>query len=142
MGVISIIHPIIASAAVILGFANAYLGISRFMVVRGVRSRFIKFNRSLHIKVGKLFIALLFITYPLGIFGITNLGATPFSTPHVYIATLLILVFSIGAFLSFQILKGKHNLIKYHGTIMVLGAFLLLVQVRLGIDNLIALGVI
>jgi hypothetical protein len=142
MGAISIIHPVIASAVVILCFANAYLGISRFMLVKGVRSRFVKFNRGLHIKLGRSFMGLLYLAYPLGIIGITTLGASPFSTPHVYLATLLLLVFSAGAFLAFQILKGKQNLIKYHGTVMVLGALLLLVQIRLGIDNLMYLGLI
>jgi hypothetical protein len=142
MASLLIIHPIIASVAVILGFTNAYLGISRFMLVRGRNSRFFKFNRGLHINVGKSFIALIYFAYPLGIIGITRAGVSPFSTPHVYLATTLLLIFSVGAFLAFQILNGKQHLIKYHGRIMLLGAFLLPFQIRLGIDLLKELGII
>jgi hypothetical protein len=136
------VHPLAASIAVLLCLTNAYLGISRIMIYRGSESRFFRFNRSLHVKVGLGFIVLLYIIFPFGIAGIIESGAPAFSTPHAYLGTLLLLIFGTGTYFAFKVLRGRLDYVKLHGRIMVLGAALILLQVLGGVANLRALGII
>lgn len=136
------VHPLAASVAVLLCLANAYLGVSRIVLIRGSESRFYRFNRSLHVNVGKGFIVLLYAIFPLGIAGILESGTPAFSTPHAYLGTLLLLIFGTGAYFAFQVLRGKPDYVGLHGRIMLLGAALILLQVLGGVANLRLLGII
>ncbi len=135
-------HPLLAAIAVLLCLTNVYLGISRIMIFRGSKSKFFRFNRGLHVNVGKGFIALLYVVFPLGIAGILESGTPAFSTPHAYFGTLLLLIFGTGAFFAFKVLRGKLDYVKLHGRIMLLGAALILLQVVGGVANLRLLGII
>jgi Ni,Fe-hydrogenase I cytochrome b subunit len=139
---IILIHPVVALTVVLLSFTNAYLGISRYEVVKGSRNKLFRFNRRLHIKVGKIFIVLLFIAYPLGLIGFREAGAANFSTPHAYLGLLLLLIFGIGASFGFKILHGEQDYIPRHGLLMIIGTLLIFLQVLGGISNLRAVGLL
>jgi hypothetical protein len=112
------------------------------MLVRGRKSKLFRFNRNLHIRVGRTFILLLFLAFPLGLLGFSEAGTPLFSTPHSYFGLMLLFVYGSGAILAFQILKGRQNLIRPHGVLMIIGTFLIFLQLIGGISNLRSLGII
>jgi hypothetical protein len=137
----SLIHPVVGAIAVLLCYATAYLGLSRMMLIAGKRSRFYWFRRNVHVNMGRSFVALLFVVYPLGILGISETGFSPFSTPHAYLGSFLLILFTFGAVLAFLILKGRWEYIKHHGRVMLAGAALSIFQIIGGIVNLRSLGI-
>jgi len=136
------IHPALGALVLLLGLVNTYLGVSRAMIARGRGSRLFHFNRGVHINLGRGFVALLFVAFPLGLSGMAEAGKGLFSTPHSFLGVLLLAVFGTGASLAFYILKGKPEYIRDHGRIMLLGVALLFLQLGGGIANLRLLGII
>lgn len=142
MPTIYLVHPVLGVGAVLLCYGAAYLGVSRIMLLSGKRSRFFWFRRGVHVNLGRNFLVLLLIAYPIGILGILEAGYPPFSTPHAYLGTLLLFLFASGAVLAFLILRGRREYIRLHGRIMLTGAALMLLQVIGGIFNLRSLGIL
>jgi hypothetical protein len=121
-----LIHPIISTVTVILYITNAYLGISRIKIIKGSKSKIWRFRRDIHIKIGKSFIALLFITFSLGLTEVNSTETSIFSTPHAYLGLMLLFLFGTGAAIALRILDGNLNLIRTHGRIMLFGGVLIL----------------
>ncbi len=132
MSYLSFFHPVVAVITVFLCYVNAAMGLSRLNPKIGV----LKFNRSLHINVGRTFMGFLYLNFILGLVGINALGYEPFTSPHAYLAAVLVVLFTIGAILAHMILKGKTGYRKIHGRIMMTGAVLLILQILGGIWNL------
>lgn len=141
-GVLLLIHPFISTVTVLLYLTNAYLGISRNRILKGGKSKIWRFRRDWHVKIGKTFIVLLFVTFSLGMIGSDITGASVFSTPHAYLGLILLFIFGAGAAIALQILDGNLNLIRKHGRIMLFGGVLILFQILGGIGNLKELGII
>ncbi|MFO7967208.1 MAG: DUF4079 family protein [Archaeoglobaceae archaeon] len=132
MSYLSYFHPVVAVVTVFLCYVNAAMGISRL----NPKIRILRFNKSLHVKVGRTFIGFLYLNFILGLVGINALGYELFTSPHAYLAIFLVALFSIGALLAHLILKGKTQYRKMHGRIMMTGAALLILQILGGIWNL------
>jgi len=125
------VHPLMAIAVVILCFTNALMGISRKWGVN-----ILNFIRGVHIRVGRSFLALIYISYFFGIAGISSLGLTPMKTPHGYFGVLLLTIFTIGGVFAILVLKGDMKYTKIHGRIMLFGTLLLILQIISGFLNL------
>jgi len=140
---ILLIHPLIASIAVLLFFANAYLGVSRYMVVvKRSENRFFRFNRPLHLKFGKTFLLLLYTAFPVGLYGVMVAEDVPFKSPHAFIGLFLLILLGTGGIVGAKTDKGNLSLATIHGRIMLLGAAVIFLQVLGGINNLRTLGLI
>lgn len=137
-----LIHPAVAALVVLACYANAYLGISRHLLAGGRRDFYLRFNRKTHITLGRIFIVLIILAYPLGIAGIRQMGFPAFSSPHAYIGIILILIFLFGTSFAFKTLKGEGDYIKKHGRIMLFGALLVILQILGGIANLKRIGLL
>jgi hypothetical protein len=135
-------HPAIAALCVIACYTNAYLGISRHLLVGGRRGFYLRFNRKIHTTMGRIFIVLILLAYLLGIAGIRQMGFPAFSSPHAYTGIVLILVFLYGAYFAMETLKGEGDYIKKHGRIMLFGAVLVILQILGGIANLKRVGLL
>lgn len=132
MSYLPFIHPIIAVVAVVLCYFNAAMGLSRLRPNISI----LRFKRSLHVNVGRSFTVFLYVSLVLGLVGINALGLEVFTTPHAYLAALLVLLFTIGAVLAHLILKGNTGYRRLHGRIMMISAALLILQILGGIWNL------
>jgi|Deesub1362A_J573_1020465.scaffolds.fasta_scaffold01239_14 hypothetical protein len=130
MALLTLLHPVVASTAIILCYINASMGISRYGL------KVLDFRRGAHISNGRFFIVLLYVAYLLGLYGIVLLGLKPFTTPHAYYGILLLLIFSTGVFFAFLVLRGNMRYVKIHGRIMLIGALLLVIQIVSGVANL------
>ncbi|MFP4559575.1 MAG: DUF4079 family protein [Archaeoglobaceae archaeon] len=132
MSYLPFIHPVVAVVTVLLCYINAAMGLSRLAPRVGV----LRFNRTVHINVGRTFMVFLYLNFILGLVGINALGHEPFTTPHAYLGAFLVVLFTVGAILAHMILKGKTGYRKIHGRIMLVGAALLILQILGGIWNL------
>lgn len=132
MSYLPFIHPLIAVVTVILCYTNAAMGLSRLKP----RIHLLRFKRGLHVNVGRSFMVFLYINFILGVAGINALGYSTFTTPHAYLAALLVVLFTIGAILAHLILKGNTRYRRIHGRIMLIGAALLILQILGGLWNL------
>jgi hypothetical protein len=141
-GGLLLIHPIISTVTVLLYLTNVYLGISRNRVINGSTSNIWRFRRDLHIKIGKAFITLLYITFSLGLIGVSSTETIIFSTLHAYLGLILLFLFGAGAVIALQILEGNLKLIRTHGRVMLFGGVLLLFQMIGGIGNMKGLRII
>lgn len=132
MSYLPFVHPLIAVVAVILCYLNVAMGLSRLRSNINI----LRFKRSLHVNVGRSFMGFLYVSLVLGLVGINALGEGVFTTPHAYLAALLVVLFTIGAALAHLVLKGSTGYRKLHGRIMMIGAALLILQILGGIWNL------
>lgn len=137
-----LIHPLVAITVVFLCYINAYLGISRHLLVGGRKGFYIRFNRQAHITIGRIFALLIVLVFPLGIAGIREAGFEPFSSPHAYLGAILLIIFLYGTSFAIRTMKGKGDHIKTHGRIMLIGALLVILQILGGIANLKKIGLL
>jgi hypothetical protein len=137
-----LIHPLVAITVVLLCYTNAYLGIGRHLILGGRRGFYIMFKRNAHITIGRIFIVLTLLAFPLGILGIRQAGFPAFGSLHAYLGLILVILFSYGASLGIRTLKGEGDYIKKHGRIMLTGALFLILQILGGIENLKKIGIL
>lgn len=129
------IHPVVIGLAIISGVYTGFLGWKRFRFRRGYGSAS-DFPWQKHIQWGKRFYILLWIGSFLGVGALFYLKGKIFNSGlHIYLAMLILLLFSIGVALGGRLSKGKgtNRLALTHMVINYSTFFFVLIQIVLGV---------
>jgi len=129
------IHPVVIVLAIIAGVHTGLLGWRRFRFRRG-RGSASDFPWQKHIQWGKRFYILLWIGSFIGVGAVFYLKGTLLTSGlHVYLAILILLLFSIGIALGGKLSKGKgtNRLALIHMVINYSTFFFVLIQIVLGV---------
>ncbi len=131
----ALIHPIVILSAIISGIYTGYLGWKRFQFKRG-RGAASDFPWQKHIRWGKRFYILLWIGSFIGAGALFYLKGTILTSGlHIYLAVLILLLFSLGVALGGKLSKGNgtNRLALAHMVINYSTFFLVLIQIVLGV---------
>jgi hypothetical protein len=129
------IHPVVIVLALISGVYTGLLGWKRFRFRRG-RGSASDFPWQKHIQWGKRFYILLWIGSFIGVGALFYLKGKIFNSGlHIYLAMLILLLFSIGVALGGRLSKGKgtNRLALIHMVINYSTFFFVLIQIVLGV---------
>lgn len=132
------IHPMVIVLAILSGIYTGYLGWKRFQFKRG-RASISDLSWQKHIRWGKRFYFLLWMSFLIGLGSLLFLKGEIFTTGlHAYLALLILSLFSIGVYLGTRLSKGKgtDRLALIHMGINYSTFLLVLIQIVLGVTFL------
>lgn len=136
-GVSAFIHPIWILAAVVFGVAAGYLGLLRYLEVKGKGGLLPgRFHLRAHIIFGAIYLALLFSGFLWGIWTARRFRGAIAQGPHFYLGLLIIILYATGAVIGIALTRGIKARRKWafiHMCTNYSACTLLLVQVIIGL---------
>jgi hypothetical protein len=107
-GISAFIHPIWILAAIIFGVAAGYLGLLRYLQVKGKGGLLPgRFNLKAHITFGAIYLILLFSGFLWGLWTAQRYhGAIAHTFFHFYLGLVIIILYAIGATIGILLQKG------------------------------------
>ncbi|KPJ59056.1 MAG: hypothetical protein AMS15_07260 [Planctomycetes bacterium DG_23] len=106
-GISAFIHPIWILAAIVFGVAAGYLGLLRYLQVKGKGGLLPgRFNPKAHIAFGALFLVLLSSGFLWGIWTAHRYHGAIARSFHFYLGVVILILYAIGAVIGFLLTRG------------------------------------